>query len=192
MGNGKVTKTNPINVAGFSSELGDDRTLYKTEDPDVIDYIHRTVLAVMKDGWGIVQVCVVLEIATSTFYYWRKKHPAFEAVYQKGLLTSVDSWDRFGKGGITQKFFNEKLYTRIRANHHYEYYSEYGRPKINEFTKCKTAAELGEAIKNALGEGRLSPDEALKISQTFSNMFSLKERTELEERLVEIEKHMKK
>lgn len=186
------SKKNKLNVSRFSSALADDKTLYTADDPDVIAYIHETILAIMKDGWGMVQICVCLEISTHTFWRWRKKYPEFEAVYQKGILLQVDAWDRVGVKGLSDRFFNEKLYTRLRANRHYEYYSDHGRPRINEFSDCKTAAELGDVLKNALGEGRLTPDEALKISQAFSITYSLKERTELEARLIEVEKHLEK
>lgn len=177
---------------GYYSILGDNRTLYNREDPDVIYYIHSTVLDVMRAGGGIVQICVALEISTQTFHQWKHKHPDFRATYEKGKLLSVDSWDRIGIENIKEKFFNEKLYSRIRVNKHYEYYSEYGRPKINKFGECKSAAELGDALQAALAAGEISPDEALKVSQTCCNMFSLKERTELEARLVELEKHQEK
>ncbi|KKK80372.1 hypothetical protein LCGC14_2824130, partial [marine sediment metagenome] len=107
-------------------------------------------------------------------------------------LLCVDSWDTIGNDGIDKKFFNDRLYTRIRTNKHYEYFSEKGRPKVNEFSKCETASELGDVIKDALAAGRIDPDEALKISQTFCNMANLKERTELEARLIEVEKHQDK
>ena len=177
---------------GWHSILGNDQIRYNREDPEIINRIHQTVLDVMRAGGGIVQVCVALDINTSTFHTWRKKHADFKAVCEKGELLCVDSWDRIGKDGIDKKFFNDRLYTRIRTNKHYEYFSETGRPRVNEFSECKTAQALGDAIQKALAEGRLNPDEALKISQTFCNMASLKERTELEARLIEIEKHQEK
>ncbi len=176
----------------FHSILGDDRTLYNREDPDVMKYVHTTVLDVFRAGGGPTKVCVKLEISIATFYQWKKKYPDFAATVAKGELLQVDFWDNLGLNNIDKKFFNEKLYTRLRVNQHYKYYSEYGRPKINKFTTCKTAAELGDALIECIGKGEISPDEALKISQTCCNMFSLKERTELEERLVELEKHQEK
>ena len=176
----------------WHSNLGDDRTLYTREDPDTIDHILQTVLDVMKAGGGVVQICVKLGIHTSTYHEWKKKHSDFKAVCEKGQLLSVDSWDTIGLDGLSNKFFNERLYKQLRTNKHYEHYSEHGRPRVNEFSECKTAQELGDAIVKALSEGRLNPDEALKISQTFCNMASLKERTELETRLVELEKHQEK
>ncbi len=177
---------------GFHSILGDDNTLYNREDPDVIKYIHEMVIDVMKAGGGPTKICVKLEISTQTFYKWKKVHPDFAATIAKGELLQVDFWDDLGLNNVNEKFFNEKLYTRLRVNKHYKYYSEFGRPKINKFTTCKTAAELGDALIECIGKGEISPDEALKISQTCCNMYSLKERTELEERLVELEKHQEK
>lgn len=177
---------------GFYSILGDDRTLYNREDPDVMKYVHETVLEVMKAGGGQTKICIALSISTATYWRWKKVHPDFAATVAKGELLQVNFWDDLGLNNIDSKFFNEKLYTRLRVNQHYKYYSEFGRPKINKFTTCKTAAELGDALIECIGKGEISPDEALKISQTCCNMFSLKERTELEERLVELEKHQEK
>ncbi len=177
---------------GFYSILGDNRTLYNREDPDVIYYIHSTVLDVFRAGGGPTKVCVKLEISKQTFYKWKKIHPDFAATVARGELLQVDCWNDIGLNNIKEKFFNEKLYTRLRVNLHYRDYSEFGRPKINKFTKCKTAAELGDVLIEAVGNGEISPDEALKLSQTCCNMYSLKERTELEERLVELEKHQEK
>lgn len=186
------SKKDPVNRIGFATELGQDNCLYNEEDPDVIDFIHNTVLRVMKAGGGQTQICVTLEISTQTYFLWKRKHPAFAAVVRKGELLSVDYWDQIGHDNLKEKFFNEKLYKGLRINKHHAHYSEYGRPKINEFTSCTTAQALGDAIQKALAEGRLSPEEALKISQVFCNMASLKERTELEARLVELEKHQEK
>ncbi len=176
----------------LATPLGDDRTIYVTDDLELIQHIHQIVLDTYKRGLGPACICAELGISLSTFQSWRKKHPQFKKVCEMGVTYSVAYWDRLGTTGMQQKNFNERHYKNMTCNKHSEYFCESQRPTLQGLRACKTAHEAGTAVMLCLANGEITPDEALKISQCFTNLANLKEKTELEGRLIELEKKSRK
>ena len=60
--------------------------------------------------------------------------------------------------------------------------------RLEKLLASKSYTDDDQAIKEAIADGEITPDEGLQTIQTIAIGAKLKEATELEERLVEIEK----
>ncbi len=167
---------------------GDDWIKYPPDNQEAIDKIHQRVIDTMKDGHGVAQVCVNLGIAERTFYYWVNQHPKFNEVYQLARTYCRAWWELRLHDNVDNRNFNERAWTRQVHNRFSETYCEGRKVKLKKLRETKSYSEDGQAIKYAIADGELTPDEALKIMQMLVADTNLKERTELEARLVELEK----
>ena len=144
---------------------------------------------ILAQGDGVAAVCAALNIAASTYARWLNEYPDFNSACSRGRMLGKAWWDKKGKKHVGDKNFNDRLYaTRVAQLYWREFRT--GHVLIPKLAKAKTYTDKGNAIIEALANGEISPDNALKSAQTVMAGATLKEKTELEERLVEIEKSL--
>lgn len=151
----------------------------------------KIALDILSDGYGTEEVCWRLKICEDTYYEWRNTHPDFKDATIRGRTYGIAKWNREGKTNVGNKEYNEKMYTRLTTHLYPSRWPQNRHVDLPGLADAKTYTEKGEAVIQALATGGLSPDEALKISQTVMNGATLKEKTELENRLVEVEKSVR-
>ena len=146
---------------------------------------------ILAQGDGMASVCAALNITSSTYTAWLNEKPEFKSACSRGRMLGAEWWEKTGKNHLADKDFNDRLYnTRIGQLYWREYKA--GHVLIPKLAKAKTYTAKGDAIIEALANGEITPDNALKCAQTVMAGATLKEKTELEERLVEIEKSLGK
>ncbi len=157
---------------------------YKPE----MDEIAYNILA---QGDGVAAVCAALNICAETYYRWLLEKTEFNNACSRGRMLGKTWWDEKGKANLENRNFNERLHKQ-QVTQHYWREERTGHILIPKLAKAKTYTEKGNAIIDALANGEVSPENALKSAQTVMAGATLKEKTELEERLVEIEKSLGK
>ncbi len=161
-----------------------DESLYKPE----MDEIAYNILA---QGDGVASVCAALNICAGTYANWLNEYSNFKSACSRGRMLGAEWWEKTGKNHLADKNFNDRLYN-ARVGQLYWREFKTGHVLIPKLAKAKTYTEKGDAIIEALAKGEISPDNALKASQVVMAGATLKEKTELEARLVEIEKSLGK
>ena len=161
---------------------------YHPDNQAEVDNIHQVVIDTMRDGHGVAEVCLTLEIVEKTFYNWVNQHPNFSEAYKLARTYCRAWWERKLHDNVASKNFNERAWRLQVHNRFSEIYCEGRKVKIKKLRETKSYSEDGQAIKHAIADGEITPDEAWKIMQMLVADANLKERTELEARLVELEK----
>lgn len=57
-------------------------------------------IKVLASGESLAAICDELDIARSTLYEWRERHPEFASAIQRGLQKAQRDWERIGRAGI--------------------------------------------------------------------------------------------
>ena len=126
-------------------------------------------------------------VSYSTYRDWLLKHESFRTAVQLGKSKAdqkvVDSIFRLA----TQQepdIRAAKLWLRIRNNR------EFGDKSYTEFDFKTTGSfkEQGIEIYKQASEGKITIDEAVRLTTNLTNLAKLHEATELEERMQEVEK----
>ena len=165
---------------------------YHPDNQEEIDKIHQVLIDTMRNGNGVAEVCDKLDIAESTFYCWVNEYPKFSEAYQLARTYCKAWWQRELHDNLNSKHWNERAWRLQVFNRFSESHCEGRRITLKKLREAKGYNDIGEAIKNAMADGEVTPDEAYKISQVIMNDANLKERTVWEDRLVELEKHQAK
>ncbi len=163
-------------------QIGTASKKYKGEPSDQIAY------DVLSDGDGVPEVCKALDIGYNTYHNWAHTYPSFLDAIQRGRMVGAAWWDRKAKEGLDKKNYNERLHLREVVTRYQKEYSIDAKIDLPALIKAKTYTERADIVINALANSEITPEEGLKISQILMNGATLKEKTELEERLIEVEK----
>ena len=150
---------------------------YHPDNQEEVAKIHKVLIDTMREGHGIAEVCINLDIAESTFFNWINEHPKFSEAYKLARTFCRGWWERTLRDNVNNKNFNDRAWRLQVHNRFPATHCEGRRITLKKLREAKGYNDIGEAIKNAMADGEVTPDEALKISQGIMNDANLKERT---------------
>ena len=145
---------------------------------------------ICKEGEGICDFCIKVDIVRATFYTWVDTHPEFREAFHKGKEYTESILTRAGFDGmLNSKNFDSKVWSILMKNK-CSYVNE--RKVAIDFTGCKTADEKMAILNERVAEGRLTPKEAKDYADYIALSATIHEKTEVEQRLTAIEAQVTK
>lgn len=76
----------------------------------------ETVVEMMREGCGKVEVCAALDICYDTWRMWQDENAEFSEAVSRGERLSEAWWQKMGRENVTTKEFNTPLWKSNMAN----------------------------------------------------------------------------
>lgn len=146
-----------------------------------IPLLHR----VFKNGKDIAHFCREAEISRPSFFYWVNEYPEFKEAYEAARETARAHWEDIGEEGIHAEHFNYNIWWRIMFNRFdLPATRRVALPKLTEADSFKARFKL---VEQEVEQGKVTPEEALKLANFIGVGAKIELAEGLEERLKALE-----
>jgi len=143
-------------------------------------------ISICKQGGGISDFCIQVDIVRATFYNWVHQFPDFEEAFNKGKEYTENWLTNLGIRGMKGEYekFNATVWSILMRNKCS--YVEHRKIAI-DFTGCATADEKMAVLNERVAQGRLTPKEAKDYADYIKTSAEIHEKTEVIPRLEALE-----
>lgn len=146
-----------------------------------------------KKGKSVAEFCADVSKSERTFLFWRQMYPQFQTAYEHYITNAKAYWSKLGHANVINYFdpkggeqFDTNLFKFITGG-------RFGMSHNREIDDVElgdgdATSQHRRAIKSLL-DNKLSPQQALAVSQMLLDSIKIEEYVRLTQRVAELEKH---
>jgi hypothetical protein len=135
-------------------------------------------------GQSAIEFMAEVSIAKSTFFKWLDEQPEFKAAYDIGTVKAEAHWIKRGEDNLDNPDFNSVYYNRVMGSR----FGISGSRKLRKKHICPDdeSITVNQRLKNtidSIADDEVGAEEVEKISNVFSKIADIDEKTELSEQV---------
>jgi transposase-like protein len=155
-------------------------SLYTTEHA-------QTAYDILASGKTIADVCAAIGISKRTYHTWLDAHAEFVDMTEAGRVAGEAYWREVARENMANPDFRESLYNSYMCNTYNV--TKNGTAAIK--LCAPTLMESYQKLLDMLGRAEIDSKQAGELAKVLLDGATIKERTELSDKVAELEKLLK-